>query len=133
MNPEHAHHYGCLVEDSEHRLLHYAEKPETYVSDLINSGIYCFSPKIFDVIKDAVQRFEKQEDTLGTSTLYVLSPLSYNTAYANMEEEMMNEICCMKGGEKPLTYFLSLLFLYFYFYFINYMVSQPFSDLQRRI
>jgi mannose-1-phosphate guanylyltransferase len=37
---EYATHYGCLVKDeATHELLHYTEKPETFVSDLINSGV----------------------------------------------------------------------------------------------
>lgn len=70
---EYANHYGCLVQDEHsHELLHYAEKPETFVSDLINCGmflclltfnralqafvnnlnlgVYIFSPKFFDII-----------------------------------------------------------------------------------
>lgn len=33
--------HGCIVQDNEtHEVLHWAEKPETFVSDLINCGIY---------------------------------------------------------------------------------------------
>ncbi|KAM9996802.1 hypothetical protein ACTFIZ_001754 [Dictyostelium cf. discoideum] len=46
-----ANQYGCLVRDEKTaELLHYAEKPETFVSNLINCGVYCFSPQFFDVI-----------------------------------------------------------------------------------
>jgi mannose-1-phosphate guanylyltransferase len=42
--------YGCIVSDPSGEVTHYAEKPETFVSDLINCGVYVFSPQIFDNI-----------------------------------------------------------------------------------
>lgn len=51
-----AHKYGCLaVEPKTQALLHYAEKPETFVSDVINTGIYCFSPQIFSVMREGMR------------------------------------------------------------------------------
>ncbi|KAF2070589.1 hypothetical protein CYY_008094 [Polysphondylium violaceum] len=48
---EYANQYGCLVRDENTaELLHFAEKPETFVSSLINCGVYCFSPSFFDVM-----------------------------------------------------------------------------------
>ena len=45
--------YGCIVEDSgTHEVLHYVEKPETYVSTLINCGIYLFGCDLFDFIRE---------------------------------------------------------------------------------
>lgn len=42
---------GEVVADPKtHELLHYTEKPETYVSDIINAGVYVFSSSVFDVI-----------------------------------------------------------------------------------
>lgn len=44
--------YGCLVaKDGTGEVLHYVEKPETFVSDLISCGVYLFSPEIFKDIK----------------------------------------------------------------------------------
>lgn len=40
------------------------EKPATYVSDLINSGVYCFSPKIFDTIKDTAARLQSENNEM---------------------------------------------------------------------
>jgi mannose-1-phosphate guanylyltransferase len=35
--------YGCYVaEEKTNKMLHYAEKPESYISDTINAGIYLF-------------------------------------------------------------------------------------------
>eukprot|EP01133_Synstelium_polycarpum_P007197 gene7197-8360_t len=48
---EYANQYGCLIRDeTTAELLHYAEKPETFVSDMINCGVYCLSPSFFDLM-----------------------------------------------------------------------------------
>jgi len=44
--------YGCIVEDkSTHALLHYVEKPSSYISTIINCGVYIFSPQIFPMLQ----------------------------------------------------------------------------------
>ncbi|GFR70384.1 mannose-1-phosphate guanyltransferase alpha [Elysia marginata] len=44
--------YGCIVENKDtHEILHYVEKPETFVSPLINCGIYLFTPEIFSTLE----------------------------------------------------------------------------------
>ena len=41
--------YGCIVKDkSKNTMLHYVEKPESYISSIINCGVYLFSLSIFD-------------------------------------------------------------------------------------
>jgi len=43
--------YGCMVEEKEsHRLTHYVEKPETFVSTVINCGVYVCSLELFQII-----------------------------------------------------------------------------------
>uniref|UniRef100_V9KU38 Mannose-1-phosphate guanyltransferase alpha-A n=1 Tax=Callorhinchus milii TaxID=7868 RepID=V9KU38_CALMI len=45
--------YGCIVENQlTHQVLHYVEKPGTFVSDIINCGVYLFTPAIFQHIGD---------------------------------------------------------------------------------
>uniref|UniRef100_A0A4W3GHJ5 GDP-mannose pyrophosphorylase Aa n=1 Tax=Callorhinchus milii TaxID=7868 RepID=A0A4W3GHJ5_CALMI len=45
--------YGCIVENQlTHQVLHYVEKPGTFVSDIINCGVYLFTPTIFQHIGD---------------------------------------------------------------------------------
>ncbi|XP_057371438.1 mannose-1-phosphate guanyltransferase alpha-like [Daphnia carinata] len=40
--------YGCIVENKENNTLeHYVEKPSTFISTLINCGVYIFSPEVF--------------------------------------------------------------------------------------
>lgn len=49
--------YGCIVADKEtNEVLHYVEKPETYVSKLINCGIYLFSCDLFEFIRDELSK-----------------------------------------------------------------------------
>lgn len=41
--------YGCYVADEKtHKMLHYAEKPESYISDTINAGIYLFGRQVLN-------------------------------------------------------------------------------------
>lgn len=40
--------FGCIVENKDsHEILHYVEKPSTFVSNLINCGVYVCSMEIF--------------------------------------------------------------------------------------
>lgn len=43
--------YGCVVVDKDTReVMHYVEKPETFVSTTINCGVYLFSGEIFPLL-----------------------------------------------------------------------------------
>uniref|UniRef100_A0A8C5DV55 Nucleotidyl transferase domain-containing protein n=1 Tax=Gouania willdenowi TaxID=441366 RepID=A0A8C5DV55_GOUWI len=60
--------YGCIVENEEtNEVLHYVEKPSTFVSDIINCGIYLFSPDIFQHIGGVFQK-NQEEMLLEEST-----------------------------------------------------------------
>jgi mannose-1-phosphate guanylyltransferase len=58
-----------LVEDPKsHQVLHFAEKPETFVSDLASCGVYIFSPSVFTALEDIAVKFcAKEVDILGQS------------------------------------------------------------------
>ena len=48
------------------QVLHYVEKPETFVSDIINCGLYIFSPSIFKHMGEILQRnYEQARLVLG--------------------------------------------------------------------
>lgn len=53
-----ANHFGCIVPDPHtNRVLHYVEKPESHISNLINCGVYLFATDaIFPSIKSAIKR-----------------------------------------------------------------------------
>ena len=56
-NRKQAPNYGCIVEDSSSgEVLHYVEKPESFVSDIINCGTYVFSPNVFGLIGEVFKR-----------------------------------------------------------------------------
>ena len=56
--------YGCVVEDNtDHTVLHYVEKPGTYVSTSINCGVYIFSKEVFPMLKEV---FKKKQARLGS-------------------------------------------------------------------
>jgi NDP-sugar pyrophosphorylase family protein len=50
--------FGCIVSDAHtRRVLHYVEKPESHISNLINCGVYLFSvAAIFPSIRSAIKR-----------------------------------------------------------------------------
>ncbi|KAF2760378.1 nucleotide-diphospho-sugar transferase [Pseudovirgaria hyperparasitica] len=50
--------FGCIVSDPPtKRVLHYVEKPESHISNLINCGVYLFSTEcIFPAIRSAIKR-----------------------------------------------------------------------------
>ncbi|RCI16918.1 hypothetical protein L249_3055 [Ophiocordyceps polyrhachis-furcata BCC 54312] len=50
--------FGCIVSDAHtRRVLHYVEKPESHISNLINCGVYLFSTEvIFPSIKSSIKR-----------------------------------------------------------------------------
>jgi len=50
--------FGCIVSDAHSkRVLHYVEKPESHISNLINCGVYLFSTEtIFPSIRSAIKR-----------------------------------------------------------------------------
>lgn len=55
---EAASNFGCIVSDiPTKRVLHYVEKPESHISNLINCGVYLFATDtIFPAIKSAIKR-----------------------------------------------------------------------------
>ncbi|XP_017781746.1 PREDICTED: mannose-1-phosphate guanyltransferase alpha-A [Nicrophorus vespilloides] len=52
--------YGCMVTNKDtDEITHYVEKPSSYVSALINCGVYCVSLDIFQVIGEAFHSKEQ--------------------------------------------------------------------------
>jgi len=53
--------YGCIVEDkATHHILHFVEKPATYISSLINCGVYIFSLGIFPMLQSIFNSKQEQ-------------------------------------------------------------------------
>ncbi|XP_078034173.1 GDP-mannose pyrophosphorylase A [Augochlora pura] len=53
--------YGCMVLGKDKEVAHYVEKPSTFVSTLINCGVYLASPDIFQTMADAFYAGQNQE------------------------------------------------------------------------
>ncbi|KAK4228675.1 putative mannose-1-phosphate guanyltransferase [Podospora fimiseda] len=58
VSEEAATNFGCIVSDAHtRRVLHYVEKPESYISNLINCGVYLFNADaLFPSIRTAIKR-----------------------------------------------------------------------------
>jgi len=60
--------YGCIVEDkTNHTMLHYVEKPQSYISPIINCGVYLFSLSIFELLASVFN--QKQRDFYNNVSL----------------------------------------------------------------
>ncbi|KKZ68615.1 mannose-1-phosphate guanylyltransferase [[Emmonsia] crescens] len=81
--------FGCIVSDSHSkRVLHYVEKPESHISNLINCGVYLFATEcIFPSIRSAIKRRTARPRLLS----YPSSDNLESYHIANQDEE----------GEKP--------------------------------
>lgn len=53
--------YGCMVLGKESEVAHYVEKPSTFVSTLINCGVYLASPDIFQTMADVFHANQQQD------------------------------------------------------------------------
>ncbi|KAG2174008.1 hypothetical protein INT44_000122 [Umbelopsis vinacea] len=52
---EQANKFGCLIARPEtNEVLHYVEKPDAFISDLISCGVYLFDSAVFSEIKNAL-------------------------------------------------------------------------------
>ncbi|EFN59637.1 hypothetical protein CHLNCDRAFT_133102 [Chlorella variabilis] len=52
--------YGVVVMDDQNKVERFVEKPQVFVGDKINAGIYCLSPKILDRIEPRPTSIEKE-------------------------------------------------------------------------
>lgn len=48
--------YGCYVADDKGKMLHYAEHPESFISETINAGVYVFSPEALNPPKKSSKK-----------------------------------------------------------------------------
>lgn len=52
--------YGVVVHDATGRIQHFVEKPQTFVGNHINAGLYCFNPSILNRIELRPTSIEKE-------------------------------------------------------------------------
>jgi len=63
--PTQASNYGCIVADRVSReVLHYREKPETFISSTINCGIYLLNKSVFHLIKGVLRDRQDEQNSV---------------------------------------------------------------------
>ncbi|KAK9710775.1 hypothetical protein K7432_008220 [Basidiobolus ranarum] len=83
--------FGCIVAEPEtNEVLHYVEKPKSFVSDLISCGIYLFQRSIFTEIKQAVEK--KDEDVIDAETDFV----EESTERLQLEQDIFTRLTAQK-------------------------------------
>ncbi|XP_022895347.1 mannose-1-phosphate guanyltransferase alpha-like [Olea europaea var. sylvestris] len=101
VSAESANQFGELVADPiSKELLHYTEKPETFVSDLINCGVYVFTPKIFDAIEDVYMRQEDRANVHHVTSFEALqiTARSPPTDFVRLDQDILSPL----AGKKQL-------------------------------
>ncbi|GAA0147250.1 transferase [Lithospermum erythrorhizon] len=109
VSAESANKFGELVADpTTKELLHYTEKPETFVSDLINCGVYVFTPEIFSVIQDVVVHREDRVNLRRVSSFEALqlATRSVPTDFVRLDQDILSPL----AGKKQLYTFESVDF-----------------------
>lgn len=83
--------FGCIVSDSHtRRVLHYVEKPESHISNLINCGVYLFATEcIFPSIKSAIKRRSDRPRILSYPSSENLESPSFKDDDDTQENEVL--------------------------------------------
>uniref|UniRef100_V5GWX6 Mannose-1-phosphate guanyltransferase alpha-A n=1 Tax=Anoplophora glabripennis TaxID=217634 RepID=V5GWX6_ANOGL len=77
--------YGCMVTNKEtDEVTHYVEKPSSYVSTLINCGVYVFSLDIFHIIAEAFNAKQEEYYRNGNG--------NRETGYIQLEQEILSPL-----------------------------------------
>ncbi|KAJ3673928.1 hypothetical protein LUZ60_005920 [Juncus effusus] len=109
VSAESASQFGELVADPETKeLLHYTEKPETFVSDLINCGVYIFTPEIFTAIEDVLKQRKERANLRRVSSFEALhsATKSLPADFARLDQDILSPL----AGKKQLYAYETLDF-----------------------
>ncbi|KAL4785228.1 nucleotide-diphospho-sugar transferase [Aspergillus varians] len=97
---EAASNFGCIVSDSHtKRVLHYVEKPESHISNLINCGVYLFATEcIFPSIRSTIKRRTTRprllsypsSDNLESS--FIADDDSEHTEVLRLEQDILSDL-----------------------------------------
>ncbi|KAJ1519675.1 hypothetical protein ONE63_004940 [Megalurothrips usitatus] len=75
--------YGCMVRDEDtSEVMHYVEKPSTFVSTLISCGVYVFSTEVFQIMSTVFNN--KQSDYYSDNTHN-----TKETSWMQLEQEVL--------------------------------------------
>ncbi|KAJ1844231.1 hypothetical protein LPJ70_003038 [Coemansia sp. RSA 2708] len=102
-----AHLYGCVVVDHETKLAeHYVEKPETYVSDMVSTGVFVFDQEIFGfmarVMEKRATEFEHEQAQESAYGRYEDLDETHNVNRLRLEQDILRAM----AGDKKLSAFL---------------------------
>ncbi|KAK6913165.1 Nucleotidyl transferase domain [Dillenia turbinata] len=95
VSAESANQFGELVADPVTKeLLHYTEKPETFVSDLINCGVYVFTPEIFTAIQGVSTSRQDRANLCRVSSFEALqlATRSVPTDFVRLGEDILSPL-----------------------------------------
>ncbi|KAI8533791.1 hypothetical protein RHMOL_Rhmol10G0036400 [Rhododendron molle] len=109
VSAESANQFGELVADPiTNELLHYTEKPETFVSDLINCGVYVFTPGIFGAIRDVSTHREDRANIRRVSSFEALQSATRTlpTDFVRLDQDILSPL----AGKKQLYTYETLDF-----------------------
>ncbi|KAM3380984.1 mannose-1-phosphate guanyltransferase alpha [Capsicum galapagoense] len=101
VSAETASEFGELVADPvTNELLHYTEKPETFVSDHINCGVYVFTPDIFNAIQGVSTQRKDRANLRRVSSFEALQPAnrSFSTDFVRLDQDILTPL----SGKKQL-------------------------------
>ncbi|KAK9066505.1 hypothetical protein SSX86_013828 [Deinandra increscens subsp. villosa] len=109
VSPESADQFGELVADpNTNELLHYTEKPETFVSDRINCGVYVFTPEIFTAIQGVSTQRKDRANLRRQSSFEALQSAtrSLPAEYVRLDQDILSPL----AGKKQLYTYETLDF-----------------------
>ncbi|KAK9278612.1 hypothetical protein L1049_028185 [Liquidambar formosana] len=101
VSAESASQFGELVADPiTNELLHYTEKPETFVSDRINCGVYIFTPDIFTAIQGVSTQRKDRANLRRLSSFEALQSAtrSLPTDFVRLDQDILSPL----AGKKQL-------------------------------
>ncbi|KAG6426132.1 hypothetical protein SASPL_110348 [Salvia splendens] len=99
VSPESASQFGELVADPvTNELLHYTEKPETFVSDRINCGVYLFTPDIFTAVQDVSSQRKDRATLRRISSFEALQPAnrSLPSDFVRLDQDILSPLAGKK-------------------------------------
>ncbi|XP_015867951.2 uncharacterized protein LOC107405417 [Ziziphus jujuba] len=109
VSAESAYQFGELVADPVTKeLLHYTEKPETFVSDLINCGVYIFTPHIFTAIQGVSTQRKDRANLRRLSSFEALQSTTRSTPtnFVRLDQDILSPL----AGKKQLYTYETLDF-----------------------
>ncbi|OVA14341.1 Bacterial transferase hexapeptide repeat [Macleaya cordata] len=109
VSAESASEFGELVADqTTNELLHYTEKPETFVSDRINCGVYIFTPDIFTAIQDVSSNRRDRANLRRVSSFEALQSATktFPSDFVRLDQDILSPL----AGKKQLYTYETLDF-----------------------